>query len=119
MDEAIINERVYEILETFSRLHKRTLTYQELTDGFKKATGKTILPISWSPHLDRLNKHLHPNFPPLSAIVVSNGKSYPGQGFWGTTPEIPPEPSTPEECERVAKIFQDKVFATTWPSFLP
>lgn len=100
---------------------KKPQTYTQLSHDYHAKAGEWFEPHgSWDAPLGELNNLLATvGAPALSALVIRQETSEPGDGFWGCASNVPPRPK--KDIDRLAewsRIVKD-VIAFNWPIALP
>jgi hypothetical protein len=115
-------EELYLVLRSWAVVKPGQVhTYGELSQQYRSRTGDWFEPHgSWDSPLGALNQRLDAvGAPPLSALVVLQGSSEPGGGFWGSAPSVPQCPRA--DLDRLAEWSRlvSLVHAYAWPAALP
>ncbi|MFN5297832.1 MAG: hypothetical protein ACK5HA_05995 [Planctomycetaceae bacterium] len=101
--------------------NRGVITYAQLSDAYPNAEGDPINPqYGWNQPLGELNVSLHrAGCPPLSAVVISQERNEPGNGFWGSAPNVPPRPTNEIERLETWHGLLDQVYGHRWPEQFP
>ena len=97
------------------------IAYTGLSNAYLNAEGGSIDPqYGWNEPLGELNVSLHgAGCPPLSAVVISQERNEPGNGFWGSAPNVPPRPTNEIERLETWHGLLDQVYGHRWPEQFP
>jgi hypothetical protein len=97
------------------------ISYAQLSGAYLNAEGGWIEPqYGWNEPLGRLNVSLHrAGCPPLSAVVISQERNEPGNGFWGSAPNVPPRPANENERLETWHALLAQVYRHNWPEQFP
>lgn len=111
---------LYAVLRQWA-IEGKPRTYTQLSNSYHALTGIWFEPHgSWDAPLGELNELLAlAGAPALSALVVLQETSEPGDGFWGSASNVPLRPRKDidrlSEWSRIAAA----VIKHPWPSSLP
>lgn len=90
---------LYEILREVARQgekdeNKGIITYGNVSKEYEIITGILHSPHgTWDHPLGQINERCNNNIlPPISAVVVLQDNHLPGNGFWGSAPNVPNRP---------------------------
>jgi hypothetical protein len=101
-----MNADLHELYRTLRRWivngKARPQSYTQLSRDYQKQTGIWLEPHgSWDAPLGELNKALNAiGAPALSALVILQDLNEPGNGFWGSAPNVPSRPRS--EIDRIS-----------------
>jgi len=113
-------DTVYTILAAVARRRKQ-LSYEDLSDTYCALTREWHEPLaSWREPLAELCRILHgAGWPPLPAVVVLKTTSEPGRGFWGSSPNIPPQPAGAFARTVQYGNLLEQIYKAPWPKSIP
>ncbi len=113
-------DAVYTILTAVAR-RRTQLSYEDLSDRYCVLTKQWHDPLAtWREPLAELSQILHrAGWPALSAVVVLKTTSEPGRGFWGSSPNVPQQPSS--SFLRTVQYGQllEQIYRAPWPRRIP